>query len=106
MGLQQIANQYDTKANHLAVRHEGKLNKVVGHTWKDGKRVPMTLADVIQNYRTSADRVRALILPEDEVSETQWHLEGDRVAVAIGTKFSGKDKVANPKELIEKANKE
>jgi hypothetical protein len=107
MGLQQIANQYDTKANHLAIRHEGKLNKVVGHTWKDGKRVPMTLADVIQNYRTSADRVRALILPEDEVqAETHWQLENERVALAATPKFSGKDKVANPKELIEKANKE
>jgi hypothetical protein len=106
MGLQQIANQYDTKANRLALRYEGKLNKVVGHTRKDGKPVSVTLADVIQNYRTSADRVRALILPEDEVAETQWHLESDRVSVAIGAKFSGKDKVANPKELIEKANKE
>jgi len=103
MGLQQIANQYDAKANHLALRYEGKLNKVVGHTRKDGKSVSVTLADVIQNYRTSADRVRALILPEDEVSETQWHLESDRVSVATGPKFSGKDKVANPKELIEKA---
>jgi len=107
MGLQQIANQYDTKANHLALRYEGKLNKVVGHTRKDGKRVSVTLADVIQNYRTNADRVRALILPEDEVpAETQWQLESQTVAAALNPKFSGKDKVANPKELIEKANKE
>jgi hypothetical protein len=107
MGLQQIANQYDAKANHLALRHEGKLNKVVGHTRKDGKHVSVTLADVIQNYRTNADRVRALILPEDEVpAETQWQLENEQVALASGPKFSGKDKVANPKDLIEKVNKE
>ena len=106
MGLQQIANQYDAKANRLALRHEGKVNKVVGHTQKAGKRIPVTIADVIQNYRTNADRVRALILPEDEApAETQWQLENDRVALASGPKFSGKDKVANPKELIEKANK-
>src|SRR5208337_5014599 len=103
MGLQQIANQYDAKANHLALRYEGKLNKVVGHTRKDGKSVSVTLAAVIQNYRTSADRVRALILPEDEVSETQWQLESTSIAATLNPKFSGKDKVANPKELIEKA---
>jgi hypothetical protein len=67
----------------------------------------VTLADVIQNYRTNADRVRALILPEDEVTaETQWQLEGEEaMALASGKKVTAKDKVANPKELIEKANK-
>jgi hypothetical protein len=107
MGLQQIANQYDAKANRLALRYEGRVSKVVGHTQKDGKRVSVTLADVIQNYRTNADRVRALILPEDEApAETQWQLESSSIAAPLNPKFSGKDKVANPKELIEKANKE
>src|SRR5208282_1359948 len=118
MGLQQIVAKYHSQANKIArrradkngqlpaLRYEGKLNKVVGHTRKDGKSVSVTLADVIQNYRTSADRVRALILPEDEVpAETQWQLESTSIAATLNPKFSGKDKVANPKELIEKANK-
>ncbi len=105
--LRLLANQYDEKASHLALRYEGKLNKVVGHTRKDGKRVPVTLADVVQNYRTNADRVRALILPEDEVKTeetgTQWQLEVEEGQSLLTSKVTAKDKVATPQELLKKA---
>ena len=104
--LRQLANQYDEKASHLALRYEGKLNRVVGYTRKDGKRVPVTLADVVQNYRTNADRVRALILPEDEVKTegtTQWQLEAEEGQSLLTSKVTAKDKVATPQELLKKA---
>ncbi len=104
--LRQIADQYDEKASHLAIRYEGKLGKVVGYTRKDGKRVSVTLADVIQNYRTNADRVRALIFPEDEVKTeetTQWQLEADEGQSLLTSKVTAKDKVATPQELLKKA---
>jgi len=104
--LRQVADQYDKNANRLALRNEGKLNKVVGSTRKDGKHVSVTLADVIQNLRANADRVRALILPEDEVTEetqgTQWQLEAEQAQSLLKHKVTAKDKVANPKQLLEK----
>lgn len=103
--LRDVANQYDKNANRLALRNEGKLNRVVGHTQKDGKRVPLTVAGVIQGYRTSADQVRALIRPEDDQpAEAQWSLEAASTPALASGKVTAKDKVANPKELLEKVN--
>ena len=104
--LRAVATAYDNHANRLARRHEGKLKRVVGHTRKEGKRVAITIADVIDNYRTNADRVRALIPPDEAPAETQWSLEASETpALGPGSTVTAKDKVANPKELLEKFTK-
>ncbi len=94
MGLQQIVNQYHTHANKIARRRVDKNGKL-----------PIRYQRAVEYYRDCAAKVAALIRPEDETTETQWQLEREQVALAAGPKFTGRDKVANPKQLIEKANK-
>ena len=96
MGLQQIVAKYHSQANKIARRR----------TDKNGN-LPARYMRAVEYYRDCAAKVAALIRPEDETPEdTQWQLESHAVGMAtLSPKFSGKDKVANPKELIEKANK-
>jgi len=96
MGLRQTANQYHSHASKIARRRADKNGTL-----------PARYMRAVEYYRDCAVRVEALIRPEDETpEETAWQLESTRPgAIGFVPKFSGKDKVANPKELIEKANK-
>jgi len=93
MGLQQIVAKYHSQANKIARRRADKNGQL-----------PARYLRAVEYYRDCAAKVAALIRPEDETTEeVQWQLENEQIALASGPKFSGKDKVANPKELIEKA---
>jgi hypothetical protein len=91
--LREIATQYHKAANAIAAR--GDIA---------GKLTPNQQAGIAY-YRASADKVEALIRPEDEQeAEATWNLEGDtRPQVAQSQKVSAKDKTATPQELIKKA---
>jgi len=95
MGLRQVANKYHSQASKIARRRADK----------DGK-LPARYMRAVEYYRDCAARVEALILPEDETpAETTWQLESNRQsALASGKAVTAKDKVANPKELLEKVN--
>lgn len=95
MGLRQVANQYHSQASKIARRRADK----------DGK-LPARYMRAVEYYRDCAAKVEALILPEDGASaETQWQLEGgQQESLASGKKVTAKDKVANPKELLEKVS--
>jgi hypothetical protein len=91
----------------VAAEYDKHANRLVNADWtkgKDGKLKP-TYQHAVEYYREMGDKVRALIRPEDtEETETQWQLEAVRTAPVEAPKVSAKDKVANPKELIEKVN--
>ena len=93
MGLRQIANQYHAHASKIARRRADK----------DGK-LPARYMRAVEYYRDCAAKVEALIQPEDETPvEAQWQLESHPIGVAtLNPKVTAKDKVANPKELLEK----
>ncbi len=92
MGLRQIANQYHTHANKIARRRADK----------DGK-LPVRHMRAVEYYRDCAAKIEALVHPEDEATEEmQWQLEQEQAAIDPTRKVTAKDKVASPKELLEK----
>lgn len=55
-------------------------------------------------YRTNAEKVEALICPEDsEPEKVTWHLEGQEHEAVSHKKVSSADKAATPQELLKKA---
>lgn len=94
-GLRSVANQYHGAANKIAARAERQERNLTPNESK-----------AITYYRISAEKVEALILPEDSAEATSvWHLEGqERAVVHHSHKVSAADKAATPQELIEKAN--
>jgi glucose-6-phosphate-specific signal transduction histidine kinase len=92
--LRSIANEYHSAANKIAARAERKERNL---TQNESKAITF--------YRISAEKVEALIRPEDSEVEAVWHLEGqERQFVASHKKVSSADKAATPQELIEKAS--
>ena len=95
MNLRTIANEYHGAANKIAARAERQQRNLTPNQSK-----------VITYYRISAEKVEALIRPEDSEAEAVWHLEGqERQAVAHHSKVTASDKAATPQELIAKATK-
>lgn len=93
MSLRSIANEYHSAANKIAARAERKERNLTPNESK-----------AIIHYRTSAEKVEALILPEDSEVESVWHLEGqERPTLVSHHKVTAADKAATPQELIEKA---
>lgn len=91
--LRSIANEYHAQANSLAARAE-----------RQERNLTKNESQAIAYYRISAEKVEALILPEDSEAEATWNLEGrENPAFAPGTKVSTRDKAATPQELIQKA---
>ena len=91
--LRSIANEYHRVANKIAARAERQERNLTPNQSK-----------AITHYRISAEKVEALIRPEDSEVEAVWHLEGqERHFVASHKKVSSADKAATPQELIEKA---
>lgn len=94
MSLRTIANEYHGAANKIAARAERRQRNLTPNESK-----------AIAYYRISAEKVEALIRPEDSEGEAVWHLEGQaHQAVAHHSKVTAADKAATPQELIEKAN--
>lgn len=88
-----IANQYHSAANAIAARGD----KQGGLTVNQQKGITY--------YRACADKVEALIRPEDSEAEAVWSLESTAVASTGPTKkVTSADKAATPQELLEKAN--
>jgi len=95
MNLRTIANEYHGAANKIAARAERLQRNLTPNETK-----------AITHYRISAEKVEALIRPEDSETESVWHLEGqERPTVAHHSKVTSADKAATPQELIEKATK-
>ncbi len=93
MSLRSIANQYHSAANKIAARAERQERNLTPNQSK-----------AIAYYRISAEKVEALILPEDSEVESVWHLEGEeRQVTAHHSKVTAADKAATPQELLEKA---
>lgn len=93
MSLRSIANQYHSAANKIAARAERQERNLTPNQSK-----------AIAYYRISAEKVEALILPEDSEVESVWHLEGqERLATVHHSKVTSADKAATPQELLEKA---
>jgi hypothetical protein len=92
--LRSIANEYHSAANAIAARAERKERNLTPNESK-----------AIVYYRVNAEKVEALIRPEDSDTDEQvWHLEGqERHAVASHKKVSSADKSATPQELLKKA---
>jgi len=83
-GLREVATKYHRQANAIAARGD-----IAGTLTTNQQRG-------IAYYRDQAAKVEALIRPEDS-------LEGDtRPTLAPTNKVTTADKVANPKELLEK----
>lgn len=93
MSLRSIANQYHSAANKIAARAERQERNLTPNQSK-----------AIAYYRISAEKVEALILPEDSEVEAVWHLEGEeRQVTTHHSKVTAADKAATPQELLEKA---
>jgi hypothetical protein len=93
--LRSIANEYHSAANAIAARAERQERNLTPNESKG-----------ITYYRISAEKVEALIRPEDSEVEAVWHLEGqERQVIAHHSKVTSADKAATPQELIEKATK-
>jgi len=92
-GLRSVATQYHKAANSIAAR--GDIA---------GELTPNQQAGIAY-YRDCAEKVEALIRPEDGEQEAAatWHLEGDTRPQVQTAKVSAKDKTATPQELIKKA---
>jgi hypothetical protein len=92
--LRSIANEYHHAANKIAACAERQERNLTANESK-----------AIAYYRVSAEKVEALILPEDSVeSEATWNLQGhERPATGPSTKITSADKAATPQELIKKA---
>jgi hypothetical protein len=92
--LRSIANEYHAAANAIAARAERKERNLTQNESK-----------AIVYYRISAEKVEALIRPEDsEDAEATWNLEGQERHYASPTgKVTSADKAATPQELIAKA---
>jgi hypothetical protein len=93
--LRTIANEYHGAANKIAARAE-----------RQERNLTQNESKAIAYYRVSAEKVEALIRPEDsEDTESVWHLEGQERQVThhSNKKVSSADKAATPQELIEKA---
>jgi hypothetical protein len=94
MNLRSIANEYHAAANAIAARAERKERGLTVNEQKG-----------IEYYRASAEKVEALILPEDADAGSTWTLEGRAtVATGKGPGVTSADKAATPQELLEKAN--
>lgn len=94
MNLRSIANEYHAAANAIAARAERQERGLTVNQQKG-----------ITYYRTSAERVEALILPEDSEAGSTWALEGRATApTGKGPGVTSADKAATPQELLEKAN--
>lgn len=92
--LRSIANEYHAAANAIAARAERKERNLTKNESK-----------AIVYYRVSAEKVEALIRPEDSEPDSTWNLEGrETAAVGPSTKVTAADKAATPQELIAKAN--
>lgn len=93
MSFRAIANEYHAHANAIAARAERKERGLTVNEQKG-----------IAYYRTSAERVEALIRPEDSETEAVWNLQGTDRHVAARSGVTSADKAATPQELLEKAN--
>jgi hypothetical protein len=92
--LRSIANEYHAAANGIAARAERKERNLTPNESK-----------AIVYYRFSAEKVEALIRPEDSEAEATWNLEGqERHYTSHAGKVTSADKAATPQELIAKAN--
>lgn len=93
MNLRSIANEYHAAANSIAARAERQERGLTPNQQK-----------AIEYYRASAEKVEALILPEDSEAGASWALEGRAtVASGKGLGVTSADKAATPQELLEKA---
>lgn len=91
--LRSVANEYHHAANAIAARAERKERNLTQNESK-----------AIVYYRISAEKVEALIRPEDSEAEATWNLQGREQIAGPSTKVSSADKAATPQELIAKAN--
>jgi hypothetical protein len=92
--LRSIANEYHAAANAIAARAERKERNLTQNESK-----------AIVHYRISAEKVEALIRPEDSEADATWNLQGrEHAASGPSTKVTSADKAATPQELIAKAN--
>jgi len=93
--LRTVANEYHAAANAIAARAERKERNLTKNESK-----------AIVYYRVNAEKIEALIRPEDsEESEAAWNLEGQEHHYAgPKAKVTSADKAATPQELIKKAN--
>lgn len=94
MSIRSIANEYHSAANKIAARAERQERNLTPNESKG-----------IAYYRISAEKVEALIRPEDSELEATWHLEGEdhQPVTMSGKKVSSADKAATPQELLKKA---
>jgi hypothetical protein len=93
-GLREVATKYHRQANAIAARGD-----IAGQLTPDQQAG-------IKYYRDCAEKVEALIRPEDEqAEEATWHLEGEerQPAGPHKGKVTSADKAATPQELIKKA---
>jgi|SRR5271157_3944714 len=92
--LRTVANEYHAHANAVAARAERQERNLTANESK-----------AIAHYRISAEKVEALIRPEDE-TDTLWMLEGNKarwVGKITDLKVTSADKAATPQELLRKA---
>lgn len=91
--LRTVANEYHSAANAVAAKAERQERNL---THNESKAIVF--------YRMSAEKVEALIRPEDsEPEDAVWHLEGQEREVVSHSKVTSADKAATPQELLKKA---